>query len=145
MWCCVMCAGEFMRLVELPCLDDLVFVGNPLEEKHSAEGTWMDEATKRLPGLRKLDGERLKAGTISQSADCSPLLLLFQQSQSSSRREKTERLDPCGPRSRPVVRRTAVRLIADFLFCNSSSGVCVHMFDGSFMILSDADHLNKYF
>uniref|UniRef100_I3K0Q9 Dynein axonemal light chain 1 n=1 Tax=Oreochromis niloticus TaxID=8128 RepID=I3K0Q9_ORENI len=49
--------SEFMRLVELPCLDDLVFVGNPLEEKHSAEGTWMDEATKRLPGLRKLDGE----------------------------------------------------------------------------------------
>ncbi|XP_013120747.1 dynein axonemal light chain 1 [Oreochromis niloticus] len=47
--------SEFMRLVELPCLDDLVFVGNPLEEKHSAEGTWMDEATKRLPGLRKLD------------------------------------------------------------------------------------------
>uniref|UniRef100_A0A669C4G0 Dynein axonemal light chain 1 n=1 Tax=Oreochromis niloticus TaxID=8128 RepID=A0A669C4G0_ORENI len=49
--------SEFMRLVELPCLDDLVFVGNPLEEKHSAEGTWMDEATKRLPGLRKLDGD----------------------------------------------------------------------------------------
>ncbi|XP_039905653.1 dynein light chain 1, axonemal [Simochromis diagramma] len=48
--------SEFMRLAELPRLTDLVFVGNPLEEKHSAEGTWMDEATKRLPGLRKLDG-----------------------------------------------------------------------------------------
>ncbi|XP_034419549.1 dynein light chain 1, axonemal isoform X2 [Cyclopterus lumpus] len=47
---------EFVRLADLPCLADLVFVGNPLEEKHSAEGTWMDEASKRLPNLRKLDG-----------------------------------------------------------------------------------------
>ncbi|XP_029705171.1 dynein axonemal light chain 1 isoform X3 [Takifugu rubripes] len=36
--------GEFIRLAELPCLVDLVFVKNPLEEKHSAEGTWMEEA-----------------------------------------------------------------------------------------------------
>ncbi|XP_036981404.1 dynein light chain 1, axonemal isoform X1 [Acanthopagrus latus] len=35
---------------------DLVFVGNPLEEKHSTEGIWMDEASKRLPNLKKLDG-----------------------------------------------------------------------------------------
>ncbi|XP_068573862.1 dynein axonemal light chain 1 [Cebidichthys violaceus] len=48
--------GEFVRLADLPCLADLVFVGNPLEEKHSAEGTWMDEASKRLPKLWKLDG-----------------------------------------------------------------------------------------
>ncbi|XP_008301213.1 dynein axonemal light chain 1 [Stegastes partitus] len=48
--------SEFVRLGELPCLVDLVFVGNPLEEKHSAEGTWMDEACKRLPNLKKLDG-----------------------------------------------------------------------------------------
>ncbi|XP_011617263.1 dynein axonemal light chain 1 isoform X2 [Takifugu rubripes] len=48
--------GEFIRLAELPCLVDLVFVKNPLEEKHSAEGTWMEEACKRLPNLKKLDG-----------------------------------------------------------------------------------------
>ncbi|XP_075963081.1 dynein axonemal light chain 1 isoform X1 [Anarhichas minor] len=48
--------GEFVRLADLPSLTDLVFVGNPLEEKHSAEGTWMDEASKRLPKLWKLDG-----------------------------------------------------------------------------------------
>ncbi|XP_034531824.1 dynein light chain 1, axonemal [Notolabrus celidotus] len=48
--------GEFMKLAEMPCLVDLVFVGNPLEEKYSAEGTWMDEASKRLPNLKKLDG-----------------------------------------------------------------------------------------
>ncbi|XP_041668095.1 dynein light chain 1, axonemal isoform X2 [Cheilinus undulatus] len=47
---------EFVRLADLPCLEDLVFVGNPLEEKYSAEGTWMDEASKRLPSLKKLDG-----------------------------------------------------------------------------------------
>lgn len=46
-----------MRLAELPCLADLVFVGNPLEEKHSAEANWMDEASKRLPNLKKLDGK----------------------------------------------------------------------------------------
>lgn len=51
------CVGEFVRLAELPCLVDLVFVRNPLEEKHSAEGTWMDEACKRLPYLKKLDGK----------------------------------------------------------------------------------------
>lgn len=48
--------GEFVRLAELLCLIELVFVGNPLEEKYSAEGTWMDEATKRLPNMKKLDG-----------------------------------------------------------------------------------------
>lgn len=46
-----------MRLADLPCLADLVFVGNPLEEKHSTEGTWMDEASNRLPNLKKLDGK----------------------------------------------------------------------------------------
>lgn len=49
--------GEFVRLAELPCLVDLVFVKNPLEEKHSAEGNWMEEACRRLPNLKKLDGK----------------------------------------------------------------------------------------
>ncbi|KAK2508749.1 hypothetical protein MC885_011580 [Smutsia gigantea] len=48
--------AEFLKLAELPCLEDLVFVGNPLEEKHSAEGNWIEEATKRVPKLKKLDG-----------------------------------------------------------------------------------------
>ncbi|KAL2099007.1 hypothetical protein ACEWY4_005487 [Coilia grayii] len=48
--------GEFLKLADLPELVDLVFVGNPLEEKHSMEGNWMEEATKRLPKLKKLDG-----------------------------------------------------------------------------------------
>ena len=48
--------GEFMKLAELPCLEELLFVGNPLEERCSAENTWRDEVTKRLPKLKKLDG-----------------------------------------------------------------------------------------
>ncbi|XP_021535580.2 dynein axonemal light chain 1 [Neomonachus schauinslandi] len=48
--------AEFVKLAELPCLEDLVFVGNPLEEKHSADGNWIEEATKRVPKLKKLDG-----------------------------------------------------------------------------------------
>lgn len=49
--------AEFVKLTDLPCLEDLVFVGNPLEEKHSAEGNWIEEATKRVPKLKKLDGD----------------------------------------------------------------------------------------
>lgn len=56
-WLCTTSA-EFMKLAELSSLVDLVFVGNPLEEKYSAEGTWIDEATKRVPNLKKLDGKK---------------------------------------------------------------------------------------
>ncbi|XP_072425559.1 dynein axonemal light chain 1 [Chiloscyllium punctatum] len=48
--------AEFGKLADLPNLVDLVFVGNPIEEKYSAEGIWVDEATKRLTRLKKLDG-----------------------------------------------------------------------------------------
>ncbi|KAM8872776.1 dynein axonemal light chain 1-like [Synchiropus splendidus] len=48
--------GEFSKMADLPSLSDLVFVGNPLEEKHTAEGTWREEVSKRLPNLTKLDG-----------------------------------------------------------------------------------------
>ncbi|XDB65704.1 hypothetical protein AB1E18_019013 [Capra hircus] len=48
--------AEFVKLAELPCLEDLVFVGNLLESKHSAEGNWIEEATKRMPKLKKLHG-----------------------------------------------------------------------------------------
>lgn len=48
--------AEFNKLIELPCLENLLFTGNPLEEKHSADGTWRKEVAKRLPNLKKLDG-----------------------------------------------------------------------------------------
>ncbi|CAH8598980.1 unnamed protein product [Schistosoma turkestanicum] len=46
--------GEFQKLAELPVLEDLLFLGNPLEE--NSGDTWRDEACKRLPKLKKLDG-----------------------------------------------------------------------------------------
>merc|ERR1712002_640771 len=48
--------GEFQKLADLPGLEDLLFVGNPLEEKHTGDGDWREQATKRLPKLKKLDG-----------------------------------------------------------------------------------------
>jgi len=47
---------EFGKLADLPSLEDLLFVGNPLEEKHSADGDWRDQAIRRLPKIKKLDG-----------------------------------------------------------------------------------------
>ncbi|XP_025917445.1 dynein light chain 1, axonemal-like isoform X6 [Apteryx rowi] len=51
-------AAEFVRLAELPLLEDLVFVGNPLQEKYASDqkNSWIEEATKRVPKLKKLDG-----------------------------------------------------------------------------------------
>lgn len=47
---------EFNRLQELICLEELLFVGNPLVEGLE-EQTWKAEAAKRLSVLKKLDGE----------------------------------------------------------------------------------------
>nr|BAA24184.1 outer arm dynein light chain 2 [Heliocidaris crassispina] len=48
--------GEFDKLNQLPLLGELVFVGNPLEEKHTADGDYETLVTKKLPDLKKLDG-----------------------------------------------------------------------------------------
>jgi hypothetical protein len=42
---------------ELPHLEEVVFVGNPLEEKHTAEGDWRKLVTQKLKVLKKLDGK----------------------------------------------------------------------------------------
>ena len=47
---------EFDHLSELPVLEDLLFIGNPLEEDASANNKYIDEVTKRLLVLRRLDG-----------------------------------------------------------------------------------------
>lgn len=47
---------EFDHLSELPFLEDLVFIGNPLEENYSGTGRWEEEVSKRLLHLKKLDG-----------------------------------------------------------------------------------------
>ncbi|NWV31314.1 DNAL1 protein, partial [Grantiella picta] len=49
--------AEFARLAELPLLEELVFVGNPLQDKYAGDQTsWIEDATKRVPNLKKLDG-----------------------------------------------------------------------------------------
>ncbi|KAE8749907.1 hypothetical protein FOCC_FOCC003376 [Frankliniella occidentalis] len=47
---------EFNRLSEIPLLEDLLFVGNPLHE-NTDEAMYRAEVVKRLPNLTKLDGE----------------------------------------------------------------------------------------
>lgn len=48
--------SEFGKLGDLPVLEELVFVGNPIEEKHSLEGDWRDRVPVKLLKLKKLDG-----------------------------------------------------------------------------------------
>ncbi|XP_076632925.1 dynein axonemal light chain 1 [Colletes latitarsis] len=48
--------NEFNRLQELTNLQDLVFVGNPLNDSLELE-QWRSEVARRLPTLEKLDGE----------------------------------------------------------------------------------------
>ena len=40
---------------ELPCLEDLVFIGNPLEEEMTANGKYTDEVIKRYYDHLPLD------------------------------------------------------------------------------------------
>ena len=47
---------EFEHLSELPCLEDLVFIGNPLEEEATVNGNFTQQVSKRLLLLKKLDG-----------------------------------------------------------------------------------------
>jgi len=48
--------AEFSKLTEMPNLIDLLFIGNPLEEKHTAEGNWRKEVASKMKNLKKLDG-----------------------------------------------------------------------------------------
>lgn len=40
-------------------LEDILFTGNPVEEKASADGSWIPEITKKFPTAKKLDGKTL--------------------------------------------------------------------------------------
>ncbi|KAJ3228915.1 Dynein light chain 1, axonemal [Chytriomyces hyalinus] len=46
-------------LQALPAFEDLLLVGNPLEEKCTADGNWISEISKKFPTLKKLDGKPL--------------------------------------------------------------------------------------
>jgi dynein light chain 1, axonemal len=43
----------------LMMLEDVLLCGNPVEEKATSEGIWVQEITKRLPYVKKLDGKTL--------------------------------------------------------------------------------------
>ena len=47
---------EFQRLSDIPTLEELVFVGNPLEEKSTQDGDYREQAERRILQLKKLDG-----------------------------------------------------------------------------------------
>ncbi|KAJ3102223.1 Dynein light chain 1, axonemal [Phlyctochytrium planicorne] len=44
-------------LQSLPHLEDILLVGNPIEEKCTADGNWVTEISKKFPALKKLDGQ----------------------------------------------------------------------------------------
>lgn len=48
--------GEFNKLADLKKLEELVFNGNPLEEKHKDEGNWIEMASEKVQSLKKIDG-----------------------------------------------------------------------------------------
>ncbi|KAJ1515019.1 Dynein light chain 1, axonemal [Coelomomyces lativittatus] len=44
-------------LKDLPALEDLILTGNPLEEKHIADGNWRDLCSKSFVQIKRLDGQ----------------------------------------------------------------------------------------
>ena len=47
---------EFDELKGMDALEDLLMVGNPLQQANEADGAWLREVSARLPKLKKLDG-----------------------------------------------------------------------------------------
>lgn len=64
---------EFSRLQELPCLENLLFTGNPLHENFMDESVYRIECIKRLPYLKKLDGELVVSDVDAQFAQTQAL------------------------------------------------------------------------
>ncbi|XP_063236606.1 dynein axonemal light chain 1-like [Bacillus rossius redtenbacheri] len=48
--------AEFGNLASLPKLEDLAFLGNPLEENYENKVAWRQEVKQKVPNLEKLDG-----------------------------------------------------------------------------------------
>ncbi|GBG64996.1 hypothetical protein CBR_g48745 [Chara braunii] len=70
--------AEIERLAQLPQIDELLLIGNPLYDKFKAENpqvigsTWRLEVLKRIPRLKKLDGvpvEQEELDAITQAAN----------------------------------------------------------------------------
>ncbi|GAQ89622.1 axonemal dynein light chain 1 [Klebsormidium nitens] len=69
--------AEIERLAQLPALEDLLLVGNPLTEKYNVSAadnpskpgsTWRLAVLQRLPGLKKLDGILVDREEVEQAA-----------------------------------------------------------------------------
>ena len=69
---------EFGHLSELQKLEDLCFIGNPLEEENSLSGKWLPEVSKRLLALKKLDGFPLIRDQIGQTHDMFSRFFFYQ-------------------------------------------------------------------
>ncbi|KAK7101136.1 dynein axonemal light chain 1-like [Littorina saxatilis] len=48
--------SELQRMNDLPCLREVVLVGNPLEEQLTPDDKWRPAVSKALPKITKLDG-----------------------------------------------------------------------------------------
>merc|ERR1712036_71514 len=48
--------NEFTKLADCVGLEEVVFVGNPLQVAHADAGDWDEKAAKAIPSLKKLDG-----------------------------------------------------------------------------------------
>ena len=69
---------EFEHLSELPVLEDLVFIGNPLEEDCASAGAYNDQVIRRLLYLKKLG--IMSVGTyIKNRTTNTPELLLVKE------------------------------------------------------------------
>lgn len=59
---------EIDRLKCLPHLEDLLLIGNPIQRKYKGQiDTYRSEVARRLPNLRKLDGESLVEASSSEA------------------------------------------------------------------------------
>lgn len=61
--------SEIDKLSQLPNLEDIVLIGNPLYENLQAKKTYRQEITKRLKKLTVLDGENLAELAVQQNED----------------------------------------------------------------------------
>ncbi|KAK3741832.1 hypothetical protein RRG08_018532 [Elysia crispata] len=55
--------GEVAKLSSITTLEDVLLIGNPVEEAKSEEGVWLTEVKKKVPKLKKLDGIMLVGDT----------------------------------------------------------------------------------
>lgn len=58
-----------MPAAGLPLLEDVLFSGNPVEDKATADGNWVSEITKRFPFTKKLDGKPIIREDVGDSED----------------------------------------------------------------------------